>query len=131
MNTPFLLPTPADSARKTGVARTTFTVNHALTMEDVRRTSDGKRLFSREFKRTQIARVLRNELTFAELARELKSDPSTVRQWLASIRKSPGVPGDALFIEPGSEELRNALGRIRELEQLVVSLTQERARERR
>jgi transposase-like protein len=118
----------ADSARKTGVAQTTFTVNQDPTMEDVRLSSDGKRLFSREFKRQQIARVLRNEITFAALGKELKTDPSTVRQWLASIRKRPNALGDTLFIEPGSEELRNALERIRELEQLVVSLTLERSR---
>jgi transposase-like protein len=131
MSTHFPLLSPADSVRETGVAPTTFTVNQDPTMEDVRLSSDGKRLYSREFKRQQIARVLRNEVTFAALAKELKTDPSTVRQWLASIRKRPNALGDTLFIEPGSEELRNALGRIRELEQLVVSLTQERSRERR
>ena len=40
-------------------------------METHRRGADGRRIFSAEFKREQIARVLRKELTAAELSREL------------------------------------------------------------
>jgi hypothetical protein len=50
-------------------------------MEAQRRGSDGRRLFSAEFKRDQVARVLRKEITFAELSRELGIDQSVVRRW--------------------------------------------------
>ena len=50
-------------------------------METQRRGSDGRRLFGAEFKREQVARVLRKEITFAELSRELGIDQSVVRRW--------------------------------------------------
>jgi transposase-like protein len=50
-------------------------------METHRRGSDGRRLFNAEFKREQVARVLRKELTFAELSRELGISLSVVRRW--------------------------------------------------
>ena len=40
-------------------------------METHRRATDGRRLFTPEFKREQLARVGRQEMTLAELAREL------------------------------------------------------------
>ena len=39
-------------------------------METHRRGSDGRRIFTTQFKQKQIARVVRQELTVAELARE-------------------------------------------------------------
>ena len=50
-------------------------------METYRRGTDGRRIFSPEFKREQIARVLRKELTVAELSRELGVEQSVVRRW--------------------------------------------------
>ncbi len=50
-------------------------------METHRRASDGRRIFSAEFKREQIARVLRKELTVAELSRELGIEQSVLRRW--------------------------------------------------
>ena len=44
-------------------------------METYRRGSDGHRIFTTEFKQKQIARVVRQELTVAELARELEISP--------------------------------------------------------
>ena len=40
-------------------------------MESVARGSDGRRLFTAEFKRAQIDRLLKGEITAAELSREL------------------------------------------------------------
>jgi transposase-like protein len=40
-------------------------------MESVPRGSDGRRLFSPEFKREQVARLARGEVTISELSREL------------------------------------------------------------
>lgn len=47
-------------------------------METHRRGSDGRRIFSAQFKQEQIARVVKGELTLAELARELAVSPSVV-----------------------------------------------------
>ena len=38
-------------------------------METHRKGSDGRRIFSAQFKQEQVARVVREELTLAELAR--------------------------------------------------------------
>lgn len=40
-------------------------------MENVAKRSDGRRLFTAEFKRAQIDRILRGEITASELSREL------------------------------------------------------------
>jgi transposase-like protein len=45
-----------------------------------RRRGLGKRLFTPEFKREQIGRVVRGEVTMAELSRELEVSPSLVRR---------------------------------------------------
>ena len=45
------------------------------------RGADGRRLFTPEFKKQQIDRVLRGELTLAELTRELDVSPSVTRRW--------------------------------------------------
>ena len=50
-------------------------------MERFRRAVNGKRLFTAEFKREQASRVLRGEVTVAELSRELEVSPSLVRRW--------------------------------------------------
>ena len=50
-------------------------------MENVARGSDGRRLFTAEFKREQIDRVLRGEMTVSELSRELGVARSLVQKW--------------------------------------------------
>lgn len=40
-------------------------------MEPVARKADGRRIYTAEFKRQQVERVLRGELTISELGREL------------------------------------------------------------
>ena len=40
-------------------------------MENVAKGSDGRRLFTAEFKREQVDRILRGEVTASELSREL------------------------------------------------------------
>ena len=78
-----------------------------------RRGSDGRRLFSAEFKREQIGRVVRKELTFAELSRELGIDQSVVRRWqhLAEGGSRTSVAANEAVV-PASE-LRAAQQRIR------------------
>ena len=57
-------------------------------METHRRGSDGRRYFTAEFKQEQITRVVRQEVTLSELARELAVSPSVVRR--SRIRRSSG-----------------------------------------
>lgn len=50
-------------------------------MANIARKSDGRRIFTDEFKRTQIGRVLRGELTVAELSRKLGIARSLLQRW--------------------------------------------------
>lgn len=94
-------------------------------METQRRGTDGRRLFSAEFKRDQIARVVRKELTFAELSRELGIDQSVVRRWqhLADRGSRAAVAANEDVV-PASA-LRAAQQRIRELERALGKKTME------
>ena len=60
-------------------------------MEAHRRKADGRRVFPPQFKPEQVARVDRQELTVAELARELAVAPQLIRQWqrLSAARGAP------------------------------------------
>ena len=88
-------------------------------MEKHRRATDGRRLFTAEFKREQLARVERQELTLAELARDLSISPSEVRRWhRLSTADSTAVVGANEDVVPASE-LRVALARIKELERAL------------
>ena len=76
-------------------------------MTRIPRKSDGRRIFTDAFKRKQIGRVLRGELTIAELGRKLTIAPSLLQRWKRSM--TPGA-GSAVAIprratsakEPGS-----------------------------
>jgi len=50
-------------------------------MGRIARKSDGRRIFTDEFKREQIGRVLRGELTVAELSRKLGIARSLLQRW--------------------------------------------------
>ena len=88
-------------------------------MEEHRRGSDGRRIFTAAFKQEQIARVARHELTLAELSRELAVAPSVVRRWqrLSTNGSSAAVRADEEVV-PASE-LRAAQQRIKELERAL------------
>ena len=43
--------------------------------------ADGRRVFSAEFKRTTVQRIVTGEKTVAELSRELDIAPSVIRNW--------------------------------------------------
>jgi len=64
-------------------------------MTTIARKSDGRRIFTVEFKREQIARVRRGELTLAELSRKLGIAPSLLQRWKRHI-------------PPGAETARGA-----------------------
>lgn len=88
-------------------------------MESFRRGANGKRLFTPDFKREQIGRVTRGEVTLAELSRELQVSPSLVRRWkhLHDTGGHAAVSANEDVV-PASE-LRGAQQRIRELERAL------------
>ena len=50
-------------------------------MTRIPRKSDGRRIFTAEFKHEQISRVLRGELTLAELSKKLGIARSLLQRW--------------------------------------------------
>src|SRR5260370_4992744 len=83
------------------------------------RKADGRRVFSAEFKRATVQRILTGEKTVAELSRELDIAPSVIRNW---ARRSEAGATTAVAanddVVPASQ-LREASGRIRDLERLL------------
>jgi transposase len=94
-------------------------------MESIPRGSDGRRLFTAEFKRQQIDRVLKGELTAAELSRELGVSRPLVQRWKYLATKGAetavGSNGDVVPVT----ELRAAQQRIKELERALGRATME------
>lgn len=88
-------------------------------METHRRGSDGRRIFIAAFKQEQVGRVVRQEVTVAELARELAVSFSVVRRWhhLSATGSSAAVSADEDVV-PASE-WRLAQARIKELERAL------------
>ena len=64
-------------------------------MATIARKSDGRRIFTAEFKREQIGRVLRGELTLAELSRKLGIAPSLLHRWRRSMPEAASIDGAA------------------------------------
>lgn len=89
------------------------------------RGSDGRRLFTAEFKREQIDRVLRGEISAAELSRELGIARSLVQKWkfLATKGAETAVGSNGAVVPVG--ELRVAQARIKELERALGRATME------
>lgn len=93
-------------------------------MTKIARKSDGRRIFTDEFKRRQVARVRRGELSVAELGRKLGIARSLLQRWKRHI---PNGAGDGAAARGGStpaKELRTSLY-IRELQVLVGKQTVE------
>lgn len=88
-------------------------------METHRRGSDGRRIFTAEFKQAQIARVAREELTLAELSRELSVSPSVVRRWQRRSAHGGSAAVAANEDVVPASELRAAQQRIKELERAL------------
>lgn len=88
-------------------------------MAPQQRGSDGRRRFSAEFKREQLARIERGEITIAELSREVQIDQSVVRRWKHLIERGSTTAVTANEDVVPASDLRVALQRVRELERLV------------
>lgn len=94
-------------------------------MGEIARGADGRRLFTPEFKKQQIDRVLRGELTLAELTRELDVSPSVVRKWKRLVEQGSSVAMRANGDVVPAQRLREAEARIRELERALGRKTME------
>jgi transposase len=88
-------------------------------MGNIARKSDGRRIFTDEFKRKQVDRLLRGELTVAELSRKLGIAPSLLQRWKRLAPQGAEVVGLAANgrVIPASE--LQAPQYIRELQLLV------------
>ena len=88
------------------------------------RKSDGRRIFTADFKRTQIRRVLHGELTIAELSRRMGIAPSLLKRWKRNASGRPGAPdGSRPFATPWTGLRPEQY--IRELQRLVGKQTVE------
>lgn len=89
-------------------------------MTRIARKADGRRIFTEQFKQRQITRVLRGELTLAELSRKLGIARSLLQRWKRAVlfdsdgtrvvdgRATPASkPGSAQYIR----ELQLLLGK--------------------
>ena len=56
-------------------------------MGEHRRKADGRRVFTTEFKRATVQRIVAGEKTVAELSRELDIAPSVIRKLEAVCRR--------------------------------------------
>ena len=91
-------------------------------MVTIARKSDGRRIFTEKFKREQIGRVLRGELSLAELSKKLGIARSLLHRWKRQMPHLPGVDGVARGHASPGIELR-ATPYIRELQLLVGKQT--------
>lgn len=94
-------------------------------MEQFRRAANGKRLFTSEFKRAQVERVQRGDVTIAELSRELAVSPSLIRRWKQLAEGGAATAVGANDAVVPAAKLREAEQRIRELERALGRKTME------
>jgi transposase len=85
----------------------------------MRRKSDGRRVYTAEFKREQIERVLKGELTLAELSRELDISRNLLQRWKHLIATGGETAVRANEDVVPASELRLAQQKIRELERII------------
>ena len=93
-------------------------------MAKIARKSDGRRIFTDEFKRAQIGRVLRGDLTLAELSRKLGIARSLLQRWKRGMPQRDGIASVANGHTNRTTELR-ADQYIRELQLLLGRQTVE------
>jgi len=94
-------------------------------MEKQARGSDGRRLFSAEFKQEAVRRVTSGEITAAELSRELGIHPSLLQHWKRRITGGARVAVTANEDVVPVSELKAAQQRIKELERALGRKTME------
>ena len=94
-------------------------------MTRIARKSDGRRIFTTEFKREQIGRVLRGDLTLAGLSRKLGIARGLLQRWKRLVIQGTGIAAvGAIGVVP-ARELQAAEHYIGELQRLVGKQTVE------
>ena len=93
-------------------------------MAKIARKSDGRRIFTDQFKRDQIGRVWRGEITVAELSRKLGIARSLLQRWKRGMPPGADIADAARRRITSAGELRTAQY-IRELQLLVGKQTVE------
>src|SRR5262245_56513465 len=88
-------------------------------MESMTRKSDGRRMFTPEFKRQQIEQVLRGEVTIAELSRELQISRNLLARWKGLIAQAAETAVESNEDVVPASEFRAAQQQIRELQRLI------------
>src|SRR5215472_8098215 len=94
-------------------------------MGEQRRQADGRRVFSAEFKRQAVQRILSGEKTVAELSRELDIYPSFIRSWKRFAEAGATTAVQASEDVVPANQLRDAYAKIRELERALGRKTME------
>jgi len=93
-------------------------------MARISRKSDGRRIFTDEFKRMQIDRVWRGELSVAELSRKLGIARSLLQRWKRLMPRGGVVAAAGRRLETPASA-RRADAYVRELQLLVGKQTVE------
>ena len=88
-------------------------------MGDCARKSDGRRIFTVEFKRGIVQQLVKGEKTLAEVSRELDIQPSVIREWKRRVEAGATTAVAANEDVVPASALREAQHRIRELERLL------------
>ena len=94
-------------------------------MARIARKSDGRRIFTAEFKREQIGRVLSGELTLAELSRKLGIARGLLQRWKRIMIQGAEAAATARAAMVPVTALQAAEDHIRELQRLVGKQTVE------
>jgi len=94
-------------------------------MAEHRRKADGRRVFSTQFKRTTVQRILTGKKTLAELSRELDISPSVLRNWKRFAEAGATAAVQASEDVVPASHLREADAKIRELERALGRKTME------
>src|SRR6058998_1694413 len=88
-------------------------------MGEHRWKADGRRMFTTEFKRATVQRIVTGEKTLAELSRELDIAPSVIRNWKRFAEAGATTAVQASEDVVPASHLREAYAKIRELERLL------------
>jgi transposase len=94
-------------------------------MGEHRRKADGRRVFTTEFKRATVQRIVTGEKTVAELSRELDIAPSVIRNWKRFADAGATTAVQASEDVVPASQLREAYAKIRELERALGRKTME------
>ena len=94
-------------------------------MGEFPRKADGRRVFSPEFKRETVQRILNGEKTIAELSREFHVSPTVIRRWRRRYESGAASAVKANEDVVPASELQAAQTRIRELERALGRKTME------